>query len=148
MEDWLPSYQDGSLRIPGQGDRFAELVLSRHLGDENDSTFLVSVALGESLRATTKIVQLECAFPLAHVWKDIPEGGGERGNWGPWRSEYDDFRVSINHDGLGHFEMMIHLEIGACEFLTLVETRVMVEAGWLPRVSGWWRHFFENPQPK
>lgn len=146
MEGWLPNYQQGRLRIPGRGNQYAELVLSQHLGNESDSTFLVSISLGETLRVTKKVVQMEQIFPLARAWKGPSESNGERRAWGPWRSEYYDFRLSIAHDGLGHFEMTIRLEVGTSESPTVVETPVMVDAGWIPNVSDWWQHFFEHPQ--
>ena len=148
MDESRPSFEDGVLRIPGQGGAYASLTLSNHRGNEESSSFDFEVAIPEVVSVRGSAAHLEKYIPLAPMWNEIPREGSEKGSWSEWYSEDGHFLVSVTHDGLGHYVLRLKLQPhGGYDEHLCVHVPVMVEAGWLPRVAEWWQHFFEHPQP-
>lgn len=147
MDESRPSFEDGVLRIPGQGGAYASLTLSNHRGNEECSSFDFEVSIPEFLSVRGSADHFEKYIPLAPMWKEIPLERSEKGSWSEWHSESYHFRVNVEHDGLGHYLLRLKLNPqGGYSDHFSVHVPVLVEAGWLPRVAEWWQHFFEHPQ--
>lgn len=145
MNDGRPSFAGGVLCIPGQQGVYATLTLSNHRGDVESSTFEFAVEIPGFLTASGRAVHMEYAYNLAAVWSSAPIDRHERFTSKEWTSEDYEFVVKIEHDGLGHYIMLVTLRPLGSSQTAAVTVEVLVEAGWVPNVAKWWERFFREP---